>query len=337
MALTSRWRLTEVRPGQWWAVDRVSGTALRLSDDAALRLWAAEDLLAVPLPAALALARARPHGGHFVDLRFTGLTVRYRSSRPELVTQVAGDFAGAHATLRCSPDVVVELEPGANLDRIHRSVTNERTGVRVRDVGASESEPAAADLPALPPLQHRHFSGHYTGIHAALLLTGDGAIVVCGARRAGKTTTAVTCARAGLAAVLTDELVLVHYSGAACGVALPIRERTGPDRVSYPLERPPDGARMVDVRHLVVLGGAPDGESRVARVNDTERALQLVAPHLRPLGGDLGIATENLLALLRGAEVWHWEMRAWPDLPGDVEAAASELITGHFAAERAGT
>lgn len=326
-----RWRLREVRPQVWWAVDEDNGTAYGLDDAVACRLWAREDLLTQPLT--FAVRAAGPASSfspgssddNFADLRFVGLTVRYRSDDPAIVGRVAGDFAGAHARLRNSPDVIVELSGGVNLDRLHRSVDGHRAGVTIRTVGEGISGPGSGDLPMVPPLQHAHFTARYCAMHAALLATRSANMIVCGARRSGKTTTATVCGRLGMATVLTDELVLVDLSGDACGVALPIRERTGSDRIAYPLERTDEGARLVQVDHLIVLGSRADKPSS-QRITQVSQALRLVAPHLRPLGGPLGTATDNLLAILRRSDVWLWQLRPWPHLPNDIAAAASELI-----------
>lgn len=327
--MTPRWRLRELRPGQWWAVESVSGTASALDDTVATTLWSAEHLLAEPFQVALRAARTRGPGGHFVDLRFAGRTVRYRSQQADLVDRVAADFAGAHARLRCTPDVVVQLNPGVDLDRIHRSVDGERVGVRLRLAGEVTEVAGSAVLPIVPLLQDVYFAASYTALHAALLATASGGVVVCGQRRAGKTTAAMMCDRLALGEVLTDELVLLHSFGQACGVTLPVRERTGSDRTSYPLARTDDGARLIEVTHLVVLGTVPDDTAPVIRrVHDTVEALQLAAPHLRPLGGTLGTATDNLLSVLGHAQVWHWQCRRWPALTDDLRAAALDLLAG---------
>lgn len=327
-----RWRLREVRPQVWWAVDEDNGTAYGVDDAVASRLWAREDLLTQPLALAVRAAAGPANSlspgspdGSFADLRFVGLTVRYRSDDPAIVSRVAGDFAGAHARLRNSPDVIVELSGGVNFDRLHRSVDGPRAGVTIRTASEGRSELGSSDLPIVPPLQHAHFTARYCALHAALLATRSGNMVVCGTRRSGKTTTATVCGRLGMATVLTDELVLVDLSGDACGVALPIRERTGADRIAYPLERTDEGARLVPIDHLIVLGPQVD-EPCNQRITQISQALRLVAPHLRPLGGPLGTATDNLLAILRRSDVWLWQLRPWPHLPDDIAAAASELI-----------
>lgn len=322
------WRLREVRPEQWWAVDEVNGTAYAVESDLAERLWVADHLLTEPLDVAirrlshlsLAIVRAEP----FVDLRFLGLTTRYRSQRQSLIDRIRAEFAGAHAVLRQSPDVVVELEPEADVNLLHRSAAGGRTGVSVRPAVGADPVEASGEFPVLPPLDHPHFRS-YTGLHAALLETAAGNIVVCGRRRSGKTTTAVISSRHGVARILTDELVLLDALGFACGVALPIRERSESGRASRALPRTADGAGLVEVSHVVVLGSA-DGEARAQRVPDVSSALQLLAPHVRPLAGPLGVATDNLLTLLRRSQMWHWGLRPWPAMADDIVLALNVTV-----------
>lgn len=326
-AATPRWRLRELRPGEWWAVDSASGTASALNDAVATRLWALEHLLSEPFAHALREARTSGSIGTFVDLRFAGRTVRYRSQKAALVERVATDFAGAHARLRCTPDAVVHLSPGVNLDRIHRSIEGQRVGVRVGPAGGAVDVVGSTALPIVPLLQDPHYDTRYTAMHAALLATASGGVLVCGQRRAGKTTAALMFSRLALGDVLTDELVLLDASARACGVSLPVRERTGADRISYPLARTDVGAPLVGVDHLVVLGAASaDGVAVSRRVHDIVEGLHLAAPHLRPLGGPLGTATDNLLGLLGDARVWHWQCRPWPALSDDLRKAALALL-----------
>lgn len=331
---TLRWRLQEIRPTLWWAVDERNGTAYALDDPVAVRLWASEHLLREPLSKAVRAA-SQEASLSFVDLRFLGLTVRYRSRLPRLVERVRADFAGAHPRLRSSPDVVVELGPEADIDRLHRSASVQRPGVYMRAVGEDSSAPGSNELPVLPPLQHPHFS-HCCALHAALLETANGNMLVCGQRRSGKTTTAAIGVRLGLASVLTDELVLVDPMGRACGVPLPMRERTGIGRTSYPLSRNDEGVRPVEVHHVVTITPAADAP-RIQRVDDAAHALSLLAPHLRPLAGPLGTATGNLLTLMRHSEVWDWGLRPWPALTDDIAAALTDLSDGRNPSRRAAT
>lgn len=321
------WRLREVRPSQWWAVDDVAGTAYALGDAAASSLWGRHDLLTVALDHAVRLLAARPVEHHFVDLRFLDLTARYTSDDPAIVDAVAAAFAGARPRLRSSPGVVVELTGDVDVDRLHRSIDGERAGVRLRRVDDGHEAKASAALPVVPPVQLPPFAGRFCALHAALLSRPDGNVVVCGSRRAGKTTAALLAHRLGLATVLTDELVLVDATGAASGVALPVRERTEDDRVSHSLDPTDRGAELVRVDHVVVLTPTErDGAAR--RLDDISAALRAVAPHLRPLDGPLGCATGALLELLGRADVWQWHVRPWPQLPHDITAGWRHLFGG---------
>lgn len=324
-----RWRLREVHPNAWWAVDEEAGTAYHVDDAIARRLWAREELLARPLPAAIRDVMgpdsAPPDGGEFVDLRFVAVTVRYRSPDATIVSRIAHDFAGARVRLRSSPDIIVELSSGVDPDRLHRSAPDGRPGVVMRPASANKGSPVSGDFPVVPPLEHTYFVARYTAVHAALMATRMGNVVVCGARRSGKTTTATLCGRLGLAEVLTDEMVLLDNTGHAFGLAMPIRERTADGRLSSPLQPTDVGVRLVPVDHVVVLEPTPH-PPRIRIVTDLSEALPLIAPHLRPLGGPLGLATDNLLTALRRADVRLWQVRAWPDLHDDIVAAATDLL-----------
>lgn len=318
------WRLRELRPREWWAVDECNGTAYLLDDDVATHLWLRHDLLAEALPHALRAAASAAPRQRFVDLRFVGVTVRYFSGDSRLVDQVESAFAGARSNLRNSPDILVELTPDVDVHRLHRSIQGDRTGVFMRPSYEDPWQPGLGTVPVVPPLQLPPFAGRFCSLHAALLAMPQGNVVVCGRRRSGKTTTATLLRRLGMATVLSDELVLVDPAGDACGVALPIRERSATGRVSYPLEPTEEGARLLAVDRVVVLTPA-DGEEGTRRIMDLSEALPLVAPHLRPLVGALGIATGNILEMLRRAEVWKWRLRPWPDLQTDIVAATHEL------------
>lgn len=325
----SWWRLHEARPGQWWAVDERAGTAYEVEDRTAVELWEREDLLSLPLPAALRIAHDSGRRSGFLDLRFVGTTVRYRSDDPVVLEALEHPFSGACSRLRNSPQVVVDLGGGADVERLHRSVSGERVGVTVRTLPAGDPEPGSSKLPVLPPMQAAPLAGRYTGLHAALLGGPHGVVAVCGRQRAGKTTSAAIARRAFGALVLTDELVMLDRAGAAWGVALPVRERTAGERVSYPLAATPDGAHPVPVDHVVVLDrvpgtGAPEKPSWT-RVDDTARAVQALAPHLRPLDGPLGRATSSMLSLLRRAPLWRWRLRPWPEMADDITTGLTRL------------
>lgn len=323
------WRLREVRPDEWWVVDEPNGTAYGVERSTAERLWAADRLLTEPLDSAIRLAAIAPErSSTFVDLRFLGLTIRYRSSLAHVVERVRTDFAGAHAILRHSPDVLVELAPETDVTLLHRSVPAGHAGVSVRSTGESELVASTGDFPIVPPLAHPHFRGH-TSLHAALLATAAGNVIVCGARRSGKTTAAVTSAGRGAARILTDEIVLLDAMGCASGVGLPVRERTPSSRTARPLARQADGSTPVDVSSVVVLEPAETapGTQRVADVAD---ALRLLAPHVRPLAGPLGVASDNLLALVRRSTVWRWALRPWPAMVDDIASALDTTLAVAF-------
>jgi hypothetical protein len=278
----------------------------------------------VALTAAGTAGQAAP----WVDLRFAGTTVRYTSPRPEPIRWIAEEHAGAVPQRRGSPDLVVEVGPGADLEKLHRSVPDSRADVWVTDARSGRRSPGSADLPVLPPLQADAFAGRHCALHAALIEGPWGAVVVCGERRAGKSTTALTAQRLGLGSVLTDELVVLDRTGDAWGVPLPIRERTASGRPSRPLSPTAVGATPVRVAHVVVLTPREKGhgEGSVVPMSTGGDALRLVSPHIRPLDTTLGEATCMVLELLRRAETSAWSVRPWPDLAIDLEAGLRSLM-----------
>ncbi len=318
-----RWRIREIRPHEWWATDESSGTAFEVEASAGERLWRSHDLLGSPLPAAIRAGR-KEAVTHFVDLCFAGTTVRYMSPEPAVVDAVASSFAGARATLRSSPDLLVDIAPHADVERLHRAVDDFRHGVRLRIPWQPDWAPGAGELPVLPPVQLGTLAERFCGLHAALLALPNGNVVVCGARRSGKTTTVIAARQLGIASVLADELVLLDRAGAACGVPLPVRERTGRERSSRSLSPTRHGAELVAVRRIVVIKTALDRTSQHC-VPDVAEAIRAVAPHLRSLGGELGATTGNVLEALRRTPVWRWCLRPWPALLDDVTAALRDL------------
>ena len=318
-----RWSLQEVKRTEWWAVDEPTGTAYHLDDDVATSLWERHELVSMPLQAALVTARSTSGAPcPFVDLRFVGTTVRYRSEDDGLVERVSSDFAGAKTRLRRSPDVLVDLKPGADVERLHRAVSGDRRGVTISVPDMGQVLAAATEVPVLPPLQLPRFTGRFCALHGALLAMAGGYVAVCGRQRAGKTTTAVLARRDGLAEIVADELVLVDLFGHAAGVALPLRQRTSQGRVTIPLDPTEDGAPLTPLAALVVLA---EGDQGVRLATSTEEAIRLVAPHLRHLGGDLGTTTRSALSVVRRTPVWEWCLRPWPDLADDIAAALRSL------------
>lgn len=312
------WNVVEVAPQQWWAIDAKSGTAFSLPPETGERLWESHGLLERPLAEAMKDDASEAKAA-FLDLHFMGVTARYISQDAKLIERLTYLYAAARPTLRCSPDLVVRIEPTADFDRLHRSVTTSRLGVTLREVGSSDWLPGALELPIIPPLQCTPMTGRYCALHGALLHGQQGGILVCGGQRAGKTSAALLAERLGIASILADEMVLIDGWGRASGIPLPLRERTAAGRDASPLPRTGGGeTEPMKVRTIILLAGHAE-TSEWKLILAPEKRMQLISEHVRPLDGSLGRATLSLLRILRGANVWSWTLRPWPLLSDDLE------------------
>jgi hypothetical protein len=326
MGISPGWALSEVKRDDWWISDCVSGSAYEIPSAVAERLWRCSGLRVHPWDVALRAVPAEPDDP-FVDLEYLGEPVRYLCEDTATADRLAELYAAMLPEHRRAPDVLVKIGRTADFDRLHRSVLGTRDGVHVRCVTEAEWEPGSADLPIIPALQTPGLRGRYCGIHAALLSTTEGGILICGAQRAGKTSAAVLARNSGAASVLTDELVLINEAGDAFGVPLPVRERTGADRAVSPLRKLPaiahqQARRISAVVALSITKNAPAWEE----ISSTADQLRLISPHLRPLDGPLGRATVSVLNLLRNAKVWSWRQRPWPSLIDDLRYGCERLL-----------
>lgn len=326
-----RWSVIEMSSGGWWAIDVASGTAYSLRTELAERLWSAHELQTLPLTTAMAAdaagsREAQSDDRSFVDLSFLGVTARYLCEEPATRAAIADAYAGAVPQLRRSPDVLVRVHHDANVERLHRSVVGPRDGAQFRTAGDDGWQPGSSDLPVIPPLQAANFLERYCALHAALLGTTGGGVIVCGAQQAGKTLGALVAERIGFGTVLADEMVLLDVSGNAWGVPLPIRERTTQGRGARAVRstQAADGPAL-PVTNVVVLDTTSADPTYAPIVDNAER-IRLVTPHMRVLDGTLGRATRTVLTLLSRARVWSWHLRPWPGLAEDLERGFGSVL-----------
>lgn len=319
------WTVIEVAPMEWWAVDTSSGTAFCMPEQTGERLWRSHALLERPLLAAL-----EDGGGEeadaFVDLDFLGVAVRYLCDDATVPERIATLYAAMLPELRRSPDVLVRIGSTADFDRLHRSVSGNRPGVEVRAVASKEWSPGSPDLPIIPPMQSPSLSGRFCALHAALLKTSAGGVLICGAQRTGKTSAALLASRLGFANILADEMVLIDIRGKAFGVPLPVRERTVGGREAWSIARNcRDDIDGVSVGTVILLESA-EGYPSWTRVVGIAERMRLMTAHMRVLDGPVGRATASVLGMLRGAEVWRWSQRQWPLLAEDLEHGFRNLL-----------
>lgn len=318
--MTPLWRLREARDGEWWAVDIATGTAFAVDREVADRLWRSDSLLEAPFSQALTCANSATETPHFVDVAVDGATTRFRFTDSDRRAVFLASFGGTQAEIRCSPDLIVDLNENVDIDSLHRAV-DDRTGATVRSVGEDAAEEIGrSDLPLVPPMQADPYRGAYCGLHGAMVKTSNRNLVICGAQKSGKTTTALVAQHLHLGDILTDEACIVDRVGRVCPIPLPIRERTQGGRTSYPLTPTRQGSRALHADGIAILTGCSTPKAATA-VHSTRRALALVAPHARSLDGSLGLMTSNLVALLNNSQVFEWPVRrTWPNLRTDIEA-----------------
>jgi hypothetical protein len=317
-SVASPWRLREVTVGEWWAIEDDSGTALRIEPGLAESMWRDHRLLDRSLSAALRHNHADDPQEAFVDLQVLGVTTRYESDDAEAVEHLGRLFAAARTPLRSTPDIVVRLSRGVDLERIHRTVSGPREGVAMGPAGAPLFSPVSSDLPAFPPLQMKPFSGRYSAVHSAFLAFRAFNALICGRRRAGKTTSCVVAEQEKLAHVLTDELALIDGTGKACGIPLPIRQRGEITRTARPVSVSERTGELLPVGHVVSLNPV-EGDPEFVRIDEFSERLSALVPHLRVLDTTMGTATSHLVALAQRATVWRWNVRPWPYLAQDLE------------------
>lgn len=324
--MSVKWGVREIGPQMWWAVDQGSGAALKLREDEALPLWQAPNEARLRELAAVR-RQATPNDALFVDLEFMGLRMRYWCRRAELAQEIVSQYASLVPRWRRSPDIEAELADNIDFDRLHRSSPGPRQGVRVRNLGETAWQEGSAELPVLPLLQARSFAGRYCGLHGALLATAEGGVIVCGSKKAGKTSTALIAKRLGLGVILADETTLIDRDGTAHGIPLPIRERSLEGRIVRALAPTDLRQRSIgmNVSHIVILQHAEEA-AQWQRVDDDAEALRLLVPHLRVLNTSLGEATDRLLGLVECGRLWRWRVSAWPLLEDDLAYGLQEIL-----------
>jgi hypothetical protein len=321
-----KWSLTETARDEWWAVDMSTGVAYAVPPHTGETLWRAAN---VELPLAIALedpsTTADDHSQPMIDLEFAGVTARYLVEDEQTLTLLETQFASAVPPLRSLPDLVVKISPDADLDRLHRAVSDPRSGVWTRKPGEPQWIPAAHDLPVIPPIQGTSLAAEVVAVHAALVLNENTAMLLAGRQRSGKTTAAIVSQEAGLGKAATDELVLLGHKAIVYGVPLPWRIRSDDGRRTEPMPLDPVLARQpCRATHLLLLDDVSDAP-RLSAVVTRKEALAELSQHIRPLDLSLGRTAQLALELLAEVSVWRLACRKWPHLRRDLEAGLKEF------------
>jgi hypothetical protein len=326
---TARWWAGETASDGWWAVDQRHGVAYEIPVETGIALWRYGNG-AASLDDELSRIRtggAADVGEHVFDLEFAGVRGRYHVEDREVGATLEGWFPACAPRLRATPDVHVRVGAHADYEKLHRAVKGERTDVHIRTAGEEAWRPAGADLPVLPAFQQTPLEYTHVGLHAALVLRGERALIVMGPQRSGKTTAALLAAELG-ATVATDELTLLTAGALVHGVPLPLRVRSADGRHVRPLDAFPTlRDQPVRATDVMLLDAAADPH-QVERQSDGRASMAAISAHLRPLGQSVGRTARLAVEFLREVVVWRLAPRAWPDLEYDLRQALVTILDG---------
>lgn len=349
-AESSGWAVRERSDGTWDVVENTTSTAYRVGAALGTRLWREDEFWPLPLHEALDAVSGPDRSGDgeampFVDLVLAGGTVRYHTADAAVQRWLRTGLAAAVPVRRRTADVLVRLDRDARADLLHRSFSGERPGVRYRMPGDPRWHALTGHLPALPPLATPPYRGRFVALHAALLVPAPGrAVLVCGHQKAGKTTAALWARDAGLAAVATDEVVLLDsLTGAVFGVPLPVAVRTGGRRSSVPLPREARTYLGACLPAAVVIlrpepepepeaeperePGAPAAvETAVETARDEGEAMSWLVEHLRDGGAGPADLHRSSHELASRVPVHRLRVSPWPGLVADLDSHLSPLL-----------
>jgi hypothetical protein len=317
----ARWSLVRGADGLWDVFDRDGSQIYRVSDPEGRRLFGQWRRSSTPLGQALSRPDADLPDLAFVDLEVAEGRVRYWSEDPAVVDSVAARFrvAVVPPDRAASPATYVEIEPHADRERLHRTVSS-RTGVWECDPDGDRGAAMTGDLPVVPPLALEPWRGRFWALHAAMWMVADVAVVVCGAQRSGKTTLAVSASEDH--DVLTDELVLIDgLTGRAWGVPLEfgVRGLGGSRSVRSLAHATPQGG--VPVRRVVVLDSSDPSEADLGRT----AALAALQPHVRACGMDAHAMFAAVSRFVDHVPVSVVGVPPWPELGSHVASLVAAI------------
>lgn len=335
------WAAIERPAGTWEVIDNRTSTVYVVESRLGHHLWRQDDLWALPLRQALEAATATARDevlspplpdrvAAFLDLELAGLRVRYRASDPTVLAELKTNLAVAQPQRRSTADVLVRLDAQAHIELLHRSVGGDRPGVQYRLPHDPQWRALAGTLPALPPLAAPPYSGRFCALHAALLVLPSGrGLIVCGNQKAGKTTATQWARESGLAAVATDEVVLLDASTAVTfGIPLASAVRSGGQRTTVPLTAGPAthlGAAL-PAAVVVLTPAAHLTAGTMTTANTDDEAMAWLAEHLRDAGASpstMQLCTRTLVARV---PVHRLAVSPWPGLPADLDVALTPML-----------
>ncbi len=331
------WSVQEIDTGKFIAFDESTFVQYEMNSNVGNSLCMAHDLLDLPLVNALEQARhIRTRYDPSVDFEFCGIRVRYVCCNSKVITRLGDSYPRLLAPLRGSPDAVVQLSPDFDVLRAHRAHTSQcdRGAVLIGpQTGARSSIPP--ELPIVPHLWHPSLSSRFWALHSALLITDAGrTVAVCGNRRAGKTTAALTWIGAGLGDILTDELVLVDsVTAQATPVPVPVAIRKGPGRekirsaLSHSQRKT---GRFFTPDVFLVLQDS--GSSKFSPEPFRKSSENLLTPHVRPLRVRDSDVYRCLTRLLdESVDIISLKIAPWPDLRTQLADELTKIVKVVFA------
>ncbi|MFF2657689.1 hypothetical protein ACFVUH_10040 [Kitasatospora sp. NPDC058032] len=331
--IAAGWGAYERHDGSWEVLDHATSTAYTVAAHLGQALWRSTPLLSLPFHRALdtvsAPAPPAPRSA-FTDIELAGALVRYEADDPAVLEHLRTAFAVAAPGQRSTPDVVCRLGAGARLDLLHRSMNSLRDGVHYRLPHQSTWQPLTGELPALPPLAAPPYRGRFFALHAALLVLPSGrSLLVCGNQKAGKTTACLWARDGGLAAVATDESVLIDtFTGTAFGVPLPTAVRSGGHRASVPLAADATthlGASLPAAVAILSTGHRPGGHALTTACTADE-ALGWLTDHIRDAGASPHATRRAARMLVGRVPVHKLAVSRWPALRGDLDMSLTHLL-----------
>ncbi|MEU5388856.1 hypothetical protein [Kitasatospora cineracea] len=329
----ARWSAAERSDGSWEVIDHSTSTAYRVAAHLGQALWNSTASLSLPFLQALdEAAHTTPKADQtpFVDIELAGIVVRYQADEPAQVEHLRTAFAVAAPAQRTTPDVICQLDDTVQLDLLHRSMNTPRSGIHYRLPAEDAWKPLTGELPALPPLATPPFRGRFLALHAALLVLPSGrSLLVCGNQKAGKTTACLLARDSGLAAVATDESVLIDtLTGTAFGIPLPTAVRSAGHRTTAPLAagRSTHLGAALPTAGVVLSTDHPSPSGTLTAARDTDEALDWLTEHIRDAGASPAATRRAARALASRVPVHQLAVSPWPDLRSDLDTALSALL-----------
>jgi hypothetical protein len=327
--VTSDWVVLERDVHDWIVVDSASTMSYELSQALGERLWTRDDLWSLPFPQASELCQSSsaPDMASF-DVEVLGARLRLQSQEPATFDYIRRDTQAALAPFRRSADVVVRFDSMQAWQSAHRAVPS-RSGVLVRERGASTWSEGAHALPVFPPLQSPPLAQRFLALHGALLVDAEGTgLIVCGDQGVGKTSAVLWAAEAMQASVATDEIVMLDVlTGAVYGVPIAVATRTDGRRSRTPLgEREVFHSGAAAVANVVILERRSRDVGFCEQAGTFTESMLRLEPHVRYGGASPTASASALKRFTATTKVWVLGVSDWPCLTPTLASGLGPLL-----------